>query len=214
MALRNVLLVGMPVAATLAALAPGIVTFLYGEDYRPVATLLSIMITVYTFTATRKVAWAALRGLGDRRWAVAATGIAAAINLAGAAILIPRYHLWGAVAGNTLAQLVATVIAFVVLSRVYGCRVPVFDFARITWAGVLAYGAMVTMVPGPASLGRLVLGGAVGLVVYAGALVIMRVITTREWQLAVSMLNKLTGRHASATPKPPAPSVTPVPTEV
>lgn len=214
MSLRNVLLVGMPIAATLGALAPGIVTFLYGEQYRPVATLLSIMIVVYTFTATRKVAWAALRGLGDRRWAVTATGVAAAVNLIGAAILIPRYHTWGAVVGNTLAQLVATIIAFVVLSRVYGCRVPAFDFARITWAGVLAYGAMVTVVPAHASLVRLVLGAALGVTVYAGALVIMRVITTREWLIVVSLLQRFTGRRPSGTPTPPAPAVTPVPTKV
>ena len=214
MSLRNVLLVGMPVAATLCALAPGIVTFLYGDAYRPVATLLSIMIVVYTFTATRKVAWAALRGLGDKRWAVAATGIAAAVNVAAAAILIPRYHTWGAVVGNTLAQLVATLIAFVVLARVYGCRVPAFDFVRIAWAGVLAYGAMVSAVPGHATLVRLVLGAAVGIIVYAGALVIMRVITAREWQILVSLPQKLSGRHASGPPTPSAPGVKPVPTEV
>ena len=214
MALRNVLLVGMPVAAALGALAPSVVTLLYGHDYRPVATLLSVMLVVYTFTATRKVAWAALRGLGDRRWGVTATSVAAALNIGLAILLIPRFGTWGAVMANTAAQLVATTIAFVVLARLYRCRVPMFDVIRITWAGVLSYGAIVSVAPGDVSLPRLLLGLGAGLTTYLAALVVMRVATAREWQMLVSMLNKLRARRADVTQNTPPGATSPVPTEV
>ena len=215
MSLRNALLVGMPVAAMLGALAPGLVTLLYGEAYRPVATLLSVMVAVYTFTATRKVAWAALRGLGDRRWAVTATSVGAAVNIGSALLLIPTYATWGAVMSNTLAQVVATVIAFAVLSRVYACPMPLFDIARITAAGVLAYAAMLTVAPTHADLVRLALGGLVGLVAYAGAVVALRVVGVREWQLLVSSLGQLSGRRrASASLTSSGAGAKPVPTEI
>jgi O-antigen/teichoic acid export membrane protein len=214
-ALRNVILVGMPVAALLGALGPGIVTFLYGEEYLPVAVLLSVMITVYTFTATRKVAWAALRGLGDRRCAVTATSVAAAVNIGAAIVFVPIFGTWGAVLGNTLAQLVATVIAFSVLSHLHRCRVPLFDFARITVAGVLAFGAAYGTAGDQGNLARVVFAGVVGLGTYAAAVIGQGVVGTREWRELASILERLRARRrAQAVKPPPAAPVKPAPTEV
>jgi O-antigen/teichoic acid export membrane protein len=215
-ALRNVMLVGVPLAAVTTALAPGIVAFLYGDEYRPVAALLSVMIIVAVFASMRKVGWAALRGLGDRRGAITATSVAAVINIGAAVLLIAPWGTWGAVAANTLAQLVATVWAFFVLSRVHGCRLPFFDLARLTAAGVVSLVATLMVAPDGGDLVRIVLGGVVGFAMYLAAAVALRVIGPNEWRFLMTSLRYLARRTPSspavATSTAPAPK--PAATEV
>jgi len=208
-ALRNVTLVGAPIAAVTTAIAPALVTLLYGEVYRPVAALLSVMMIVAVFASMRKVAWTALRGLGDRRCAVTATSVAAAINIAAAVAFIPAWGTWGAVGANTLAQLVATCWAFVVLARTQGCRVPVLTLMRITGAGILSYGAAAALATDEPDLLRIVLAGAAGLATYVGAAVALRVVGAREWRFALSTVHRLQARWRRP-PARPTDSETPV----
>ena len=87
--LRYVALVGAPLAAMVAALAPSIIVWLYGDAYLPAAPLVGVLAAVALLSALRQVAWAALRGVGDRRCALTATAVAAVINVALAMALIP-----------------------------------------------------------------------------------------------------------------------------
>ena len=212
-ALRNVLLVGVPIAAVLGALGPGVVTFLYGEEYRPVAALLGAMVVISTFVSTRKVAWTALRGLGDQRCMVTASAIAAVINIGAAILLIPLFHTWGAVLASTLGRLFATVTAFTVLARAHRCRPPIWDFVRISVAGVLAYGATLAVTPESAGLLRLVLGGVIGFATYTGAVLALRVVGARDWQVVAGALARRNARRTGRA-KPAAAPVKPAPTEV
>jgi O-antigen/teichoic acid export membrane protein len=214
-ALRNVTLVGAPLAAVTTALAPAIVTFLYGDEYRPVASLLSVMITIAVFASMRKVAWAALRGLGDRRGAVTATSVAAAINIGAAMLLIGPWGTWGAVAANTLAQLVATVWAFVVLTRAHGCRVPFFDLGRVALAGGIAVVAARAVAPEHGDLARMLLASVVGFGTYLGAALALRVVGPREWRFVVNTLRRFPPRRSSASvPVEPPAGAKPAATEV
>jgi O-antigen/teichoic acid export membrane protein len=186
-ALRYVALAGALVAALVAALAPGIVVLLYGEPYRPAAGLLAALAAVALVSALRQVAWAALPAVGDRRSAVAAAVVAAAINLALAAWLIRAHGTAGAVAANAAGQLVATVWAFVAMARRHGCRLPAGDLVRIAGAGFLAF--LVAHLAGPApddlDAGRLVLGAAAGSLVFLAASILGRVVGRREWAAVV-----------------------------
>ena len=212
-ALRNVVLVGVPISAVLAAIGPGLVTFLYGDEYRPVATLLGVMVVIATFVSTRKVAWMALRGLGDQRCMVPASGIAALLNIGAAILFIPTFHTWGAVLASTLGRVFATVTAFVVLARGHGCRPPMWDFARISVAGVLAYGATLSVAPESAGLLRLALGAGVGFATYVAAVLALRVVGPRDWQVIVGALKRRSARR-TGSPPPAAVPVKPAPTEV
>ena len=64
-ALRYVALVGAPLAAVVAALAPALIAWLYGDDL-PAAPMASVLAAVSLLSAMRQVAWAALRAVGDR----------------------------------------------------------------------------------------------------------------------------------------------------
>jgi O-antigen/teichoic acid export membrane protein len=193
-ALRYVALAAMPIAAIGIPLAPAMVRLLYGEDYVPVVALFSAMAGVAVFAALRRVAWAALRGLGDRRCAVSATTIAAILNLGLAALLIPRVGTWGAVAANTAAQLVATTWAFAVMSGVHRCRFPAADVGRVAAAAGLAGATTLALAPLHPDLIRLALAGSAGLLTFLGAAIALRTIGAREWALVVSWTRRLAAR--------------------
>jgi O-antigen/teichoic acid export membrane protein len=182
-ALRYVALAGALIAALVAALAPGIVVVLYGEPYRPAATLLSALAGVALVSALRQVAWAALPALGDRRAALTATTVAAVVNIGLAAWLIRSHGTAGAVVANATGQVIATVWVFTALARRHGYRFPLLDLARIAAAAMLAFGAarLAGTVPDGPGIAPLVMGGTAGSSVFVLACVLARVVGPREW---------------------------------
>ena len=56
-AMRYVAVAGLPIAAVMAALAPGVIHWLYGAAYLPAARLLSVLVVVAVVGALRKVAF-------------------------------------------------------------------------------------------------------------------------------------------------------------
>ncbi|MBI2216261.1 MAG: oligosaccharide flippase family protein [Candidatus Rokubacteria bacterium] len=192
-ALRHVALAAVAIASIGGALAPGIVGLLYGEQYLPVAALFAALVSVAAVSSMRRVAWSALRGAGDRRWAVTATSLAAAVNLAAAALLIPSGGVWGALAANSAAQGVATLIAFAVMARTHDCGFPIAAVARIALAGTLALVTTMAVLDGETHVLRLLVAGATGFTVYAGACAGLRVVGRAEWHVVSRTLRRRLG---------------------
>ena len=198
-ALRYVGLIGVPLAALVAALAPGVVVWLYGDAYLPAAPLVGIMCGVSLLSAMRGVAWAALRAVGDRRCALTATAVAAVVNVGLAALLIPTWTTVGAVIANTAAQLTASVWVFVGMSRAHRIDVPVYDFVKLTLAGLLTL-LVATGLAGDAhshDIVRLVMAGGAALAVYFLACLASRLIGAREWGFITTSTRRLLAARAS-----------------
>src|SRR5206468_248788 len=83
--------------ALVAALAPGVIHWLYGAAYLPAARLLGVLAVVAVLGALRKVAASSLQAVGDRHCALTATGAAVALDVALAFVFIPTYATAGAV---------------------------------------------------------------------------------------------------------------------
>jgi O-antigen/teichoic acid export membrane protein len=198
-ALRYVGLAGVPLAAALAALAPGLIVWLYGDAYLPAAPLIGIMAGVSLLSAMRGVAWAALRAVGDRRCALTATAVAAVVNIVLAAVLIPRWTIVGAVIANTVAQVTASAWVFVGMSRAHRMVAPVADFAKLTIAGLLALFVTLGLVGDAHDLVRMIAAGAAGFVVFVLACVPARLIGAREWGLITTSTRRLATRASDAT---------------
>jgi O-antigen/teichoic acid export membrane protein len=201
-ALRYVGLVGVPLAALVGALAPGLVVWLYGDAYLPAASLVGVMCAVSLLSALRGVAWAALRAVGDRHCTLRATAVAAVVNLGLAALLIPAWTTTGAVIANTVAQLTASVWVFIGMARLHRVEVPMLDFVKLTLAGALAL--LVTLgLAGNAAhhhdIVRLALAGAAGLVVYVLACIASRLVGAREWGFITMSTRRLLAVRAGAT---------------
>lgn len=179
-ALRWVALVGAPIAAVSAGLAPTLIHLLYGQAYAPVALLYQVLVAVGLLGVTRDVAWAALRAAGDRRSMLTATAVTAAIDLALAAWLVRWYGTSGAVAANTVAQVTVSVWAFVALRRLKGSRFPLGDLSRVGVAGALALLAATAGAAGSHGIVALVVGAAAGLAVYLLVCIVLGAVSARD----------------------------------
>jgi len=196
--LRYVGLVGVPPAALMAALAPGLVVWLYGDAYLPAAPLVGVLSIVAVLSSMRGVAWAALRAVGDRRCALTATAVAAVVNVTLAALLIPHWTTVGAVVANTAAQLTATVWVFIGMSRTHRIDVPVLDFAKVILAGALCL-VVTWSLTGDVhahDIVRMSLAGAAGVLVFFLACVPLRLIGAREWSFVTTFTRRLLAARA------------------
>jgi O-antigen/teichoic acid export membrane protein len=197
--MRYVALSGAPIAALVAALAPGMIHWLYGAAYLPAAHLLGVLVVVAVLGALRKVAASSLQAVGDRHCALRATGAAVAVNIVLAFLFIPQYATAGAVLANAVAQLLASTWAFVGMARLHGARVPVGDLARIAGASVLLF-AVARLAAGDShDLPRLALAAAAGGVAFVAAAVATRALGPREWTLLRSSTRRLLAARASST---------------
>ena len=190
-AMRYVALSGAPIAALVAALAPGVIHWLYGAAYLPAARLLGVLAVVAVLGALRKVAASSLQAVGDRHCALTATGAAVALNIVLAFVFIPTYATAGAVLANSVAQLVASTWAFVGMARLHGARVPVGDLARIGVAAGLLFAVAHVVAGDSHDLPRLALAAAAGAAAFLMAALATRALGPREWTLLTTSTRRL-----------------------
>jgi len=189
-AIRGVALIGAPMAAVLAAVAPGLVTLLYGEAYRSVALLLAPLLIVSLVGVMRQVAWSALRAVGDRRWALHATWISAVLNIASAALLIPWLGVWGAVIANASAQLVVSVLSFLAVAYRQGSTFPVLAVLRPGAAGLVAFATVSAMMTNHDPF-HIVTAGVVSLAVFVAAAMTLGALTPGDWDILVRLVQRV-----------------------
>jgi O-antigen/teichoic acid export membrane protein len=200
--LRYVALVGVPLAALVAALAPSLVVWLYGEAYLPASPLVGVLAAVAVLSALRQVTWAALRGVGDRRCALVATAVAAVVNVGLAAALIPRWGTTGAVIANTAGQITAAVWAFTGMTRTHRLGFPITDVAKTTLVGLLAWFVVWGLAGEAHDPVRLVVAATAGLAVYILACVAARLLGPREWGLLTTSTRRLLAMRAPGASTP------------
>jgi O-antigen/teichoic acid export membrane protein len=195
-AMRYVALSGAPIAALVAALAPGVIHWLYGAAYLPAAHLLGVLVVVAVVGALRKVAASSLQAVGDRHCALSATGAAVALNLVLAFVLIPGYATTGAVVANGVAQLVASLWAFIGMARLHDARVPVGDLARIGVAALLLFAVTRVVVGDSHDLPRLIAAAVAGSGAFLVAALATRALGPREWTLLTTSTRRLLAARA------------------
>jgi O-antigen/teichoic acid export membrane protein len=197
--LRYVGLIGAPLAALVGALAPTLITWLYGDAYLPAASMVGALAGVSLLAALRSVASAALRAAGDRRCALTATSVAAVVNIGLAALLIPQWTTTGAVIANSVGQLTATVWVFVGIARAHGVGFPLGDLVRIAAAGGLSLVTAWGLAGDAHDLARVGLAAAGGLLAFLLAALALRLIGPREWNLLTTSTRRLLTSRASVT---------------
>jgi len=196
--LRSVALVGAPIAAVSAGLAPALIHLLYGEAYAPVAGLFQLLVAVGLLGVGRDVAWAALRAAGDRRSMLTATAVTAAVDLAVAALLVRPWGTAGAVAANTVAQVTVSVWAFVAVWRLKGCGLPLGDLSRIGVAAALALCASWAGSAAAHGVPSALLGGAAGLGTYLLACIVLGAVSASDFTVLVTSGRRLASFKAGA----------------
>jgi O-antigen/teichoic acid export membrane protein len=197
-ALRWVALVGAPIAAVSAGLAPALVHLLYGDDYASVGGLYQVLVAVGLLGVGRDVAWAGLRAAGDSRSMLTATAVTAALDLVLAGLLVRPWGTVGAVAANTVAQVTVSVWAFVALRGRKGVTLPFGELSRIGVAAVLALLAALAAGVGARGVVPILAGGVAGLATYLLACVLLGVLSTRDFTLLMASGRRLASFKAGA----------------
>jgi O-antigen/teichoic acid export membrane protein len=200
--LRYVALVGVPLAALVAALAPSLVVWLYGDAYLPASPLVGVLAAVAVLSELRQVTWAALRGVGDRRCALVATAVAAVVNVGLAAALIPRWGTTGAVVANAAGQITAAVWAFAGMARIHRVGFPIADIVKTMLLGLLAWFVARALAGDAHDLIRLAVAATAALAVYVLACVSLRLVGPREWGLLTTSTRRLLATRAPGATTP------------
>ena len=164
-AMRYLLLLGAPLAIGLAVIAPFLVRTLYGPLYTPAGVVLALLALGSLPTYLAGASPAVLHATGREDRLVRQAVIAAVLNVALAAALVPLAGALGAALANVVAQSAASALAIraAMQQGAAGVRAPAL--ARIVGAA-LVMGAAAALAAGVA-------GGVSGLVaaVLAGAAV-------------------------------------------
>jgi O-antigen/teichoic acid export membrane protein len=118
--LRLLLLVSLPVTAVMLALGPALVRVVYGAGYRGVGHPLQILMAVFPLVALGALGNSLLAGLGRVRMSLAATAVAAVVDVGLAAGLIPSLDAVGAAIANAAGQATFAGILLVFSARLLG----------------------------------------------------------------------------------------------
>jgi O-antigen/teichoic acid export membrane protein len=127
--------------ATAAGLA---MLLVYGARYHETLTLLPLVMVSRTMVVAACASSTLLCATGEQRQLVRIVALGAALNIAGNALLVPRFGLWGAVAGACLFQPAVSLATIWRAQRHAGCGFPIarlsaaFSFAAL-YLGALAY---------------------------------------------------------------------------
>jgi O-antigen/teichoic acid export membrane protein len=145
-ALRLLVVVALPIAAVTAAVGPEFLRLLYGDEYAGTGRVLLVMLIAFPLLPLAETAEALLIGLGRVRAQLLATGAAAVVDIAAAALLVPPHGAVGAAAANVSAQIVLTAGLLAVARGIAGLDLRLSPTARAASAaaaaGLCAWGAV------------------------------------------------------------------------
>jgi O-antigen/teichoic acid export membrane protein len=116
-ALRLLVFATPPVAVGAAVLGPELIELAYGSEFARAGDVLLVMLAPLPLLPILAISNALMFGLGRLRVLVIAGLTATLVNLALAALLIPRYDAIGAAVSNVCAQLTAGVPVLVAVAR-------------------------------------------------------------------------------------------------
>ncbi|HEY8792637.1 MAG TPA: polysaccharide biosynthesis C-terminal domain-containing protein, partial [Gaiellaceae bacterium] len=119
-ALRLLLLASLPLTAAGLAVGPALLRVVYGGEYHGTRSVLLIIMAAFPLVPLTGVASALLAGIGRGKMLLQATGAAAAVDIALAAIFVPRHGAVGAAIANVGGQVVAATLLLWFARRLTG----------------------------------------------------------------------------------------------
>jgi O-antigen/teichoic acid export membrane protein len=166
--LRVLIIFVLPLAAAGFVLGPRLITTAYGARYAQAGDVLRILIVAVPVVPITVVSAALLAGYGKLRVPIVASAIAAVVDIASAAVLVPRFDAVGAAIANDIASFPAVAIQLVYCARLLGgvSLAPRY-LLRMTLVSAVAAGAAQAVMEIGRGAGPLVLGFVSFLAVFA-----------------------------------------------
>ncbi len=170
----------VPMAIGGALLSEAIVVVIFGERYRPAGLPLALMLVSAALARMATAASSLLYGSGHTGVLVRLGAAAAALNVGLDLLLIPRFGARGAALANGIAQLAAVGFLPLIIRRLYGFGAPWPALSKIVLAAAIMALPVAPLAPlatTPAALAAVV---ALGALVYAGACLLLGVVSAEE----------------------------------
>jgi O-antigen/teichoic acid export membrane protein len=171
--------IALPLVLVFAVFAEDVIRVIAGEDFADAAWVLRVLTLALGISYLSGVYGNALPALGRQnqlfRWSLVVLAVNLAVNLA----LIPPFGVEGAAVAVVLSELVGFAVVRHLYGQVGSGLWPSLE-PRMLLAGALMVAAMAPLLLLPddfaGSLAAVALGGALGALVYAGALIALRAV--------------------------------------
>ena len=166
-AVRYLLLLGTPLAAGMAIVAPRLVAVLYGIEYAPAAPVLTLLALGFVPSFAAGLSPAVVHATKHQRRLVSQAWCAATVNVGLAFLLVPVAGAIGAALANVTAQTLQATLVLWTATRITSASLRPGRLVRIGAATVVMSAmAAVAMhaLPGLAGLVAAVVAGAIGYV--------------------------------------------------
>lgn len=186
LALKVLLLLAFPIAVLTSVWARELIVLVGGKDFIAAgsATALAILIWFLPLSYVNGVTQYLLIALNRQRWITGAFLIASVANIAANWATIPRYGLIAASVITILTEVVLLLCFWGIVRREMG-QLPLWE---VGWRPAVAAVAMLVSVAGLYRLGYGLVGLLLGVVLYAGVLAGLRVLSTEEQATLREML--------------------------
>jgi O-antigen/teichoic acid export membrane protein len=182
-------LVSIPIALTLSIFAVEITVPLFGEDFRPTADVLQILIWYAVLTMIAAVLARGLVIQNKQRFLLKVRVIGLLANIALNLLLLPVLSVQGAAIASVCAELLVVSLLLHIFEAAG------WDFRRLAprWLRLAILGVAVGMVMLALRNIHPVLGIAVGLAVYLVGILVFRVLAPDDWDLLYRLVAAMPG---------------------
>ncbi|RAP50752.1 MAG: O-antigen and teichoic acid export protein [Methanosphaera sp. rholeuAM74] len=177
----------LPMSAIIMVYSLPIMALLFGSDYTPGSTALSILVAGMFFFAIYLIASSMCQGLGKPQFPMYALILGTIINAVCSSTLIPLYSIEGAAISTTIATFTLMVITLVELTRISKVHIPYNDITKMFFATVIMVLVMFII---PKTFLGMIVGAIIGCIVYIAIILLLKAIKSDDVVFIEHIFNK------------------------
>jgi O-antigen/teichoic acid export membrane protein len=185
---RLLFAIAISIAVGVFVYAPTLISLVYGNEYLPTTTAIRIFCVASPIIIIARATAYVLYSAGWQHFNVRLAGIAAGVNLALDAVLIPRGGLIGAALANSITQVFSVIVLVTYVLNRKKTALPWSALLRTLGAAVVQMAVLVTVQLWLTGWVLLVVGAVFSVGVYLVMLCLLGVLTHEEQRQLTDML--------------------------
>ena len=188
---RYLMVVTLPIAVGMSALAKPIINLFYGAEYTTAATLLQIIVIPFAISSIGSAAYSLICGINRPGFILKTNLCLAALSIGLNLWLIPRYGVLGAAVASSVPLVIILPIYITYVARSTGASWPVKDTLKIALASLIMGLPVYALQRQLGVVLSLVLCVPLGAVIYVTAIFTLRVVREQDMVTLKSIQNSL-----------------------
>jgi O-antigen/teichoic acid export membrane protein len=188
---RYFMIVALPLAAGVIALAEAIIILLYGVDYTPAVILLQVLTLPLAIFGITYAADSVIRGINHPGFILITMAIFAVIKVGLSLWLIPRYGVLGAAIASSVPRVITLPVYIIFLYKRIKAIWPIGDTIKIATASLIMGIAIYALQSQLGVILSLVLCIPLGIVIYVIAIIFLKVVREQDVAILKGIQNTL-----------------------